>query len=151
MWSGERLTQIQVTTRPDDLWLEIWIGMSKSSPKARTARMGYREAKARQCSKTERNVFHRSGRRRVKKTLKAGERNSKLETCFGSGHALQDGNEKAFVGATGTVAGENTHSDKETKYACVVEPHESTRKRLESTLRQIRTITSQRKVQFTSP
>ena len=33
-----------------------------------------------------------------------------------------------------TVASENTNPHKKTKYACVVEAHESTRKRLESTL-----------------
>ena len=33
MWSGWRLTEIQATTRPDYLWPEIWIGMSKAAKK----------------------------------------------------------------------------------------------------------------------
>ena len=34
----------------------------------------------------------------------------------------------------GTVASESINTDKKTKYACILEAHESTRKRLESTL-----------------
>ena len=33
MWSGERLLKIQATSRPDYLWPEIWIGMSKAAKK----------------------------------------------------------------------------------------------------------------------
>ena len=33
LWSGRRLTKIQATTRPDCLWPEIWIGMSKAAKK----------------------------------------------------------------------------------------------------------------------
>ena len=31
MWSGERLTKRQATSRPDHLWPEIWRGMSRNS------------------------------------------------------------------------------------------------------------------------
>ena len=30
-WSGERLTKIQATSRPENMWPEIWSGMSKKS------------------------------------------------------------------------------------------------------------------------
>ena len=33
LWSEERPTKIQATTRPDCLWLEIRIGMSKAAKK----------------------------------------------------------------------------------------------------------------------
>ena len=33
MWSGEQLSKIQATTRPDYLWPEIWSGMSKAAQK----------------------------------------------------------------------------------------------------------------------
>ena len=33
MWSGERLTKIQATTRPEYEWPQIWIGMSKAAQK----------------------------------------------------------------------------------------------------------------------
>ena len=31
MWSGERLTRKQATSRPDYLWPELWRGMSKNA------------------------------------------------------------------------------------------------------------------------
>ena len=31
MWSGERLTKIQTTTRPDHVWPEIWTKIGKAS------------------------------------------------------------------------------------------------------------------------
>ena len=62
MWSGERLTKIQATTRPDHLWPEIWFGTSKSSSTKGKATMGHRETEARQCEKVEFLLFCRSGR-----------------------------------------------------------------------------------------
>ena len=32
MWSGERLTQIQTTTRRDDVWPEVWTKIGKAAP-----------------------------------------------------------------------------------------------------------------------
>ena len=31
MWSGEILTKIQATTRPDDVWPEVWTKMGKAA------------------------------------------------------------------------------------------------------------------------
>ena len=31
MWSGERLTKRQATSRPDHLWPKLWRGMSKNA------------------------------------------------------------------------------------------------------------------------
>ena len=33
MWSGERLTKIQATTRPENLWPEVWSKMGKAAQK----------------------------------------------------------------------------------------------------------------------
>ena len=51
--SEGHLTKIQAINRPDYLWPDIWIVMSKAAKKERKARMDCWEAKARQCSKTE--------------------------------------------------------------------------------------------------
>ena len=61
------------------------------------------------------------------------ERKKEIGSSSESGDALQDGDKKAFWGATGTVASGSTDPNKKTKYACIVEAHVSTRKRLEST------------------
>ena len=54
LWSGERLTKIQTTSRPDHVWPEVW------SSESRRTGMGKRETKARQCSKTEKVLLYRS-------------------------------------------------------------------------------------------
>ena len=33
MWSGRRLTKIQATTRPENLWPEVWFKMGKAAQK----------------------------------------------------------------------------------------------------------------------
>ena len=40
MSSGERLTTIQATTRPDHMWPEMWSDMSKSSSNERESSNG---------------------------------------------------------------------------------------------------------------
>ena len=64
----------------------------------------------------------------VKRPLKR-----KKETRFGSGYALQDGNKKALQGATGNCSEWRHSPHKKTRYARIVEAHESKSKRLEST------------------
>ena len=57
VWSVERLTKIQATTRPDYLWSEIWSKKGKSRSEESKARMGRRESRARKCSKNESIYF----------------------------------------------------------------------------------------------
>ena len=59
------------------------------------------------------------------------DRTKETRNAFGSGYALQDGMKKAFKELREIVASGDTHPH---KCACVVEAHESTRKRLESTV-----------------
>ena len=47
-WSGERLTRKQITSRPDNVWPEMWKHMSDAAKSNECkAKMGYRETKAR--------------------------------------------------------------------------------------------------------
>ena len=62
MWSGERLTKIQATTRLDHLGPKVWSRMSKAAQRKEKQHMGYRETEARQCAKVEMHLFHGSGR-----------------------------------------------------------------------------------------
>ena len=86
MWSGERLTKIQATTRPENLLPEVWSKMGKSSSEDKKARMGTREAQTRQCSKIELHLFHRLGRCGIYRNQK---RNEKVGSSNGGGNALQ--------------------------------------------------------------
>ena len=58
----------------------------------------------------------------------------KLEVLVEAALLCKMGQEKRLGKLWETVASENTYSRKKTKCACIVEAHESTRKRLESTL-----------------
>ena len=64
LWSGERLTKFQATTRLDSLWSEIFIGTSNAAKRAKQE-WAMEKAKGWERSKTERHVFWRSGRCRV--------------------------------------------------------------------------------------
>ena len=57
-WSGRRLTRKQTTSRPDDVWPDMWKLMSDTAKKEGKTKMCYRETKARQCQKMERNIIH---------------------------------------------------------------------------------------------
>ena len=103
-WSRERFTKIQATTRLDFLWPEIRIGMSKAATK-----------KQKQEWTTNQSLI----------TLER-----KMEAAM---PCKMDTRKRARKPQE-TAASECTDSHKKTMYACIVEAHESTRKRLESTL-----------------
>ena len=104
--------------------------MSKA---ARKARLGCREAKARQCWKIERDKLHRSGRRRASGNHRKNAR-KKLETPMEAATPCKMETRERFKDLLETVAsGTLTHTRKP-KCTCIVEAHESTRKRLECTL-----------------
>ena len=58
MCTWRRLTKIQATTRPDQVWPEVWTKIGKAAQNREKLGMGKREAEARQCSKTERNLLY---------------------------------------------------------------------------------------------
>ena len=58
MWSGERRTKIQTTSRPDHMWLDAWTRIGKAAPRRGKQRMGNRETKTRTCQKIDRNKFY---------------------------------------------------------------------------------------------
>ena len=58
MWSWERLTKVQTTTRPDHVWLEVWSNIGKAAQSREEPEWKKREAKTRQRSTTERNLLY---------------------------------------------------------------------------------------------
>ena len=61
-WSGKRLTKNQATTRPENLWPDVWSKMGKAARKKEKQERANENPESRQCSKVERHLFHRSGR-----------------------------------------------------------------------------------------
>ena len=58
MWSGERMTKIQTTSRPDHIWTDALTRIGKSRSKKRETRIGNRETKTRICQNFEENLFY---------------------------------------------------------------------------------------------
>ena len=46
-WSGERLTRKQTTSRPDNVWPDMWKHMSDTAKSKAKQKLGYRETEAR--------------------------------------------------------------------------------------------------------
>ena len=144
MWFWWRLTKIEATTRPDYLWPEIWSGLSKAPQQ--------KESKNRllknQSSKTleDWTAFTSSIQKMdsIRKPSKTQERNWKFPMGFAMPSKMGTKKRSNWLQDT---ASESTESNRKTKQACIVEVHESTRKRLESTVQ----ITSRKKVQFDTP
>ena len=57
MWSGERLTKIQATTRPDHLWL-FWSGVSKAAQRKEMQQWAIENPKLDNARKVERHLFY---------------------------------------------------------------------------------------------
>ena len=55
MLPGERLTK---TTRPGHVRPEVWTKIGNAAQNRKKTGMGKRETEARQCAKTERNLFY---------------------------------------------------------------------------------------------
>ena len=56
--SGERRTRQQTTSRPDNVWSDMWTHMSDAAKKEESkTKMGHRETKTGQRQKTEKNFY----------------------------------------------------------------------------------------------
>ena len=145
MWSGERLTKIQATTRPDYVWPEtcmVW--HAKSSSKKKKSMGHLKKPKL-----DDGRVLHAKSLAEKKKlrgiyfidpengeyddTIK--KRTEKLEIPMEAAVLCKMGTKKRSNKSRKT-ANETKESNniQKTKRACIVEAHESTRRRLESTL-----------------
>ena len=70
MWSGERLSKMQATARPDHVWPEVWTKIGTAAQNREKQEWANENTQAPQCSETERNLLFRTkwSRKRVKKT-----------------------------------------------------------------------------------
>ena len=125
-WKTSRrvyLTKNQTTSRPDDVWPDMWKHMSDAAI-SKAKQVGYRKTEARQCPTVERYLLHQSDGCRVQ--ANHWKRAEKLEVPMPASMPCRTRREKY---------GENCSSSgtRKTKYACIVEADESARKRMERT------------------
>ena len=93
LWSGERLTKIQATTRTDYLWREILSSMSKAVQKNDKKEWAIEEPKIDDARNMRGKCFIDLEDGQYKQTIKHAR---KIGSSNGAGNALQDGNKEAL-------------------------------------------------------
>ena len=131
IWSRERLTKIQATTRPDYLWAEIWIGMSKAAQKKEKQEWAIEKPELDNARKL-RGIYLS-----IRKMESMKNARKKLAVPMEAAMPCKMEIRKRARKPPETVASGSTDPNKKTQYACIVEAHESKRKRLESALPRI--------------
>ena len=119
LWSGEQLTNIQATTRPDHLWQEIWSRMSKGGQRREKQQRVIEKPKLDNARKLSRIFFIDLESIEFNNTKKDRKKWNCQRKLF-------------FVRSRTTPCRETCgQSDsRNMKHACIVDAHESTRKLL---------------------
>ena len=127
-----RLTKIQATTRRHHLWPEMWIDMPKAAPKQEKHEWAVDEPKLDNARKVRGIYLIDPEDGEYKETVKNARK--KLEAPMEAATPCKMAIRKRAMKPQETVASGSTDPKKKSKYAFFVEAHESTRKRLESSL-----------------
>ena len=121
-WCGERLTRKQTTSRPDNIWPDMWTHMSDAAKKKAKQRWAIENPKLDNARQLRGRFLIEPNDEEFKLTIKAARR--KLEVPMPAATPC-----KIPIKSSG-----QTHRDtgkRKTKYACIVDADESTRPRLE--------------------
>ena len=131
MWSGERLTEVQTTTRPDHVWPEVWTNFGKDAQNREKLEWKNEKPKLDNARRLTGIYFIDLDDQDYKETLKNAR--IKLERPTAAATPCK---RKARTSTTKVAAKQVIASKKvrKTKHACIVEEHESTRQRLETSL-----------------
>ena len=121
-WSGWRLTRKQTTSRPDDVWPDMWKFMSDAAKKKAKQRWAIEKPKLDNARQLKGIFFIEPNDEEFKLTMKAARR--KLEVPMPAAMPCKIPIKNS---------GETHHNivKRKTKYACVVDADECTRPRLE--------------------
>ena len=112
MWSAERLTKIQATLRPENLWPEVWTKIGKTAQNREKQEWTIEKPKLDDARRLRSIYFIDPEDGAYKETVENARR--KLEVPLDAALPCKKGR---FL---------------KTKHACIVDTHESTRQRLES-------------------
>ena len=131
MWSGERLTKVQTTTRPNHVWPELRTKNGKAAQNREKQEWKNVKPKLDNARRLRGIYFVGPDDQDYKETLKHARR--KLERPMAASMPCK---RKAQTSTTKVVAKHEIASQKipKTIYGCIVESHESTRQRVESSL-----------------
>ena len=126
MWSGERLTKRQATSRPDHLWPELWRGMSKNAKLREKHKWAIEKPKLDNARRLRGIYFIDPEDMEFKEIIKNARR--KLETPMAPAMPCKTC-KKNKHGETRSKT-----NDFKSKFACILEASESTRMRMEESL-----------------
>ena len=118
MWSGERLTRKQLTSRPDHLWPELWKSMGKNAKLKEKQKWSEEKLHLENARKLRGIYFIDPEDKEFKETIKNARK--KLETLVAPAMPC-----KIMKNCESGVSDKN-----KTKLACILEANESTRMRM---------------------
>ena len=123
MWSGERLTRKQLTSRPDHLWPELWKSMGKNAQLKERQKWSNEKPKLDNSRRLRGIYFIDPEDKEFKETIKNARK--KLETPIAPAMPCKIMKTKCGSGASNKI---------KTRLACILEDSESTRLRVEESL-----------------
>ena len=129
MWSGERLTKIQATTRPDHVWPEVWTNIGKVAQNREKQGWEKEKPKLDNTWGLRGIYFIDHDDQDNKETLENARRKVERPMVLAMPCELKGANNITKVFAHSEIACEKTPK---TICGCILESHESTRQRLES-------------------
>ena len=120
LWSRERLTKIQATTRPDHLWPEIWSGMSKAAQQKEKLQWAVEEPKLDTARKLEGIYFIEPDDQEFKEIMKKGK--EKLDIHMEAAMPCKlELVKRPFSHREIDSESNGSNTIQETKHACIVE------------------------------
>ena len=123
MWSGERLTRKQLTSRPDHLWPELWKSMGKHAKLKEKQKWSSEKLHLENARKLRGIYFIDPEDKEFKETIKNARK--KLETSVAPALSCKIMKKNCGSGGSNKI---------QTKLACILEADESTRLRMGESL-----------------
>ena len=126
MWSGERLTRRQSTSRPDHLWPELWIKMGRNAKLKEKQKWSDEKPKLDNARRLRGIYFIDPEDKEFKETIKNARK--KLETPMAPAMPCKTSKKSKHGETRGKT------NEIKSKLACILEASESTRLRMEESL-----------------
>ena len=124
MWSGERLTRKQLTSRPDHLWPELWDKMGKNAKLKEKQKWSHEKLHHENPRKLRGIYFINLEDKEFKETIKNAREELETPVAFAVPCKIMKSNKNVGV----------VHPTKTTKFACFLEASDSKRLRMGESL-----------------
>ena len=128
LWSGSRLTNIQASTTPENVWPEVWTKIGNAAQNREKQEWANEKPKLEHARRMEGICFIDPEDGEYKRNLQIARRE------VGSSNGCGKGTKKHFEFQETEEKSCESNKIPKTKLACIVVAHESTRQRLESSL-----------------